>query len=70
MLVRTRRGDRDKPQWLLIKHRDEFAVPGADIVADEVTSVATGRTMEEIATGRSRVWGAKSAPAKSSRSKR
>jgi bifunctional non-homologous end joining protein LigD len=53
-LVRTSRGT--KPQWLLIKHRDEYAARGSDIVADEVTSVATGRTMEEIAEGRSRVW--------------
>lgn len=40
------------PQWLLIKHRDKFARPGADIVAMELTSVATGRTMQAIARGR------------------
>ena len=44
-----------KPQWLFIKHRDDFASTD-DVVADNVTSVTTGRTMEEIATGRSRVW--------------
>jgi bifunctional non-homologous end joining protein LigD len=49
VLVRLRRGDPKKPQWLLIKHRDEFARPGSDIVADEQTSVTTGRTMDEIA---------------------
>jgi bifunctional non-homologous end joining protein LigD len=54
VLVRMRRPG--KPQWLLIKHRDEYAVPESDVAADNQTSVATGRSMEEIATGRSRVW--------------
>ena len=54
VLVRTRRGDRGKPQWLLIKHRDEHAEEGADVVAEHTTSVATGRTMEEIAAGKRR----------------
>jgi len=44
-----------KPQWLLIKHRDDFAST-ADMVADNMTSVESGRTMEEIASGKSRVW--------------
>jgi len=49
-LVRMR-GDRPgKPQWLLIKHNDEYAARGSDVAADHQTSVATGRTMEEIAT--------------------
>ncbi len=56
VLVRTRYGDRGRAQWLLIKHRDEFAQPGSDAVAEYETSVATGRTMEEIAEGRGRVW--------------
>lgn len=51
VLVRTKRGAPNKPQWLLIKHRDEAAEPGADIVADVETSAATGRTMDEIADG-------------------
>jgi bifunctional non-homologous end joining protein LigD len=55
VLVRTRRDERGKTQWLLIKHRDSFAMEGADIVAAVQTSVVTGRTMEEIAKGK-RVW--------------
>ena len=44
-----------KPQWLLIKHRDEYATTD-DVVADNMTSVDSGRTMDEIAGGKSRVW--------------
>jgi bifunctional non-homologous end joining protein LigD len=53
VLVRLRRPGR--PQWLLIKHRDEYADPARDITAKETTSVVTKRSMEEIAAGR-RVW--------------
>src|SRR5580765_6285550 len=44
-----------KPQWLLIKHRDRFATD-EDVVAENMTSVDSGQTMEEIASGKSRVW--------------
>ena len=56
-LVRMKFGgsSSEKPQWLLIKHRDEFAAD-SDVVADNMTSVTTGRTMQEIAEGKSRVW--------------
>jgi bifunctional non-homologous end joining protein LigD len=56
VLVRMRRDRPGKPQWLLIKHRDEHAAPDSDVTAEQQTSVATGRTMEEIASGKSRVW--------------
>src|SRR5688572_27190752 len=55
VLVRTRT-ERGKPQWLLIKHRDESAQPGSDVVAEHETSVASGRTMAEIEGGDSKVW--------------
>jgi DNA ligase D-like protein (predicted 3'-phosphoesterase) len=45
-LQRTRRGE--KPQWLLIKRRDEFARPGTDIVAERPESVQSGRTLSEV----------------------
>ncbi|MDQ6871275.1 MAG: DNA ligase D [Gemmatimonadota bacterium] len=51
----AREGSSSKPQWLLIKHRDEFAGE-QDVVAENMTSVDTGRTMEEIASGKSKVW--------------
>jgi bifunctional non-homologous end joining protein LigD len=52
VLVRTRRGDQRRPQWLLIKHRDEYAEPGSEVVEEYQSSAATGRTMDEIAAGR------------------
>jgi DNA ligase D-like protein (predicted 3'-phosphoesterase) len=45
-LQRTR--SREKPQWLLIKRRDEEARPGSDVVAEKPSSVASGRTLEEV----------------------
>ena len=56
-LVRMKynRDGSDKPQWLFIKHRDEFA-SDEDVVVANTTSVTTGRTMDEIASGKSRVW--------------
>ncbi len=58
MLVRSRGGKYggDK-SWLLIKENDEFARrENGAIVADEPDSVATGRSLEEIAASADRVW--------------
>ncbi len=37
-----------KPQWLLIKRRDEDARPGSEITAERPESVVSGRTLDEI----------------------
>jgi DNA ligase D-like protein (predicted 3'-phosphoesterase) len=45
-LQRTRPGA--KPQWLLIKRRDDEARPGSDIVAERPESVLSGKTLAEL----------------------
>jgi DNA ligase D-like protein (predicted 3'-phosphoesterase) len=45
-LQRTRPGA--KPQWLLVKRRDDEARPGGDVVAEQPRSVLSGRTLEEL----------------------
>jgi DNA ligase D-like protein (predicted 3'-phosphoesterase) len=47
-LQRTGRGDGAKPQWLLIKRRDDEAQPGSDVVATQPRSVVSGRTLGEV----------------------
>ena len=42
-LIRLKRG---KGQWLLIKERDEFAVKGDQLAADDLPSVRSGRTLD------------------------
>lgn len=42
-LQRTRRGE--KPQWLLIKRKDEHARSGSDVVAEQPRSVLSGKTL-------------------------
>jgi len=53
VLARLRRPGR--PQWLLIKRRDDYADADRDITAEATTSVVSRRTMDQIAAGR-RVW--------------
>jgi bifunctional non-homologous end joining protein LigD len=53
VLVRMRaaRGGSKRNNWLLIKHRDQFAVPGAPAAQENDRSVASGRSMAQIAAG-------------------
>jgi bifunctional non-homologous end joining protein LigD len=57
VLVRMK-GDRyggKRTNWLLIKHRDEFTKEGEDNdILDEDRSVASGRSMKQIAEGKGR----------------
>jgi DNA ligase D-like protein (predicted 3'-phosphoesterase) len=48
-LQRTRPGE--KPQWLLIKRKDDAARPGSDIVTESPQSVATGKTLADVIAG-------------------
>jgi DNA ligase D-like protein (predicted 3'-phosphoesterase) len=48
-LQRTR-GRGEKAQWLLIKRRDEKALPGSDVVAEAPRSVLSGRSLDETMT--------------------
>ncbi len=55
VLVRTKRDSRGKAAWLLIKHRDAGAAEGnVGGPTDEDRSVASSRTMAEIAEGKGR----------------
>jgi bifunctional non-homologous end joining protein LigD len=55
VLVRMKRREREKrDNWLLIKHHDGWSLEdhGEALVEDETTSVASGRSLEEIAAGK------------------
>lgn len=53
VLVRMKRPGR--PQWLLIKHRDDAADERVDVTGMHTTSVVSKRSMDQIAAGR-KVW--------------
>jgi bifunctional non-homologous end joining protein LigD len=55
VLVRMKRRPKERhDNWLLIKHRDEYAVEGHGmaLVEETKTSVASGRTMDQIEAGK------------------
>ena len=52
-MKRDRTGSK-RNNWLLIKHRDEFAREDGDALLRTDRSIASGRRMEEIAAGRGR----------------
>jgi bifunctional non-homologous end joining protein LigD len=50
--IRNNRGRDTRTNWLLIKHRDEYAQPGGtQKLIDVDRSVASGRTMDQITRG-------------------
>ena len=55
--LKPRAGERQEP-WLLIKSDDEYARTKSDrdILDDEPRSAVSGRSIEEIAGGKSKVW--------------
>lgn len=55
MLVRTRRHQGDKEQWLLFHKRDDHAVAGWD-AEDHPRSVLSGRTNEEVLADPDELW--------------
>jgi DNA ligase D-like protein (predicted 3'-phosphoesterase) len=46
-----RTGAGEKPQWLLIKRKDEYAARGSDIVVERPESVQSGLTLAELLRG-------------------
>ncbi len=71
-LVRSgaRGGDASRENWLLIKAHDEHSRDDVDVVQEAPLSVASGRTLEEIAAERDRVWRAKETEAAAKRPRR
>ena len=64
-LVRMKgREERGKENWLLIKAQDEHATPagGADVLEAAPRSVKTGRAVEDVGKGKTKVWRGSPAP--------
>jgi bifunctional non-homologous end joining protein LigD len=61
----NRRGDEKRDNWLLIKGKDQFAneEDGDAALEKYQTSVVSDRSMESLATGKSKVWERKDAKA-------
>jgi bifunctional non-homologous end joining protein LigD len=52
VLVRMKAWSGKRTNWLLIKHRDDFAIEGdAGSLLDNDDSVASGRSMAQISAG-------------------
>src|SRR3954470_2006261 len=51
-------GGGGEPQWLLRKNEDKAAKPAAkyDVTVEAPNSVQSGRTMDQITSGKSKVW--------------
>ena len=57
ILTRMSHGDGEKSKnWLLIKAKDKYARKDVSILEQEPLSVASGRSLDEIARDRDRVW--------------
>jgi bifunctional non-homologous end joining protein LigD len=68
--MKSRKEDRGKQNWLLIKKRDEYAGDGDDPTLTYDTSVKSGRTMDQILNGESAVWSSNRAQKKTPAAKR
>jgi bifunctional non-homologous end joining protein LigD len=58
-LVRTGPPKEGHENWLLFKAKDDAADPARDVVEDSPRSVKTGRSIEEVAADKDRVWSSK-----------
>src|SRR2546427_3908025 len=54
--IKGRDARESEKTWLLIKERDREVREGFDVTAARPESVATGRSMEQIAADRDRIW--------------